>query len=163
MTLAPKWVNTEADEGALPALLQRLATLLPPDTIDDLWIFPTRRAASAESTVFVVSTFTDDAQRRHVFTAHFTVLRDRKGRATVNQQLHEHALAPSESLERVVDGVVRRLRDDGAHPPRAEHIAGNNDTWQRLFHELGGTPAAPAQEVLPESTSSLPNQADPRT
>jgi hypothetical protein len=160
MTLTPKWVNTEVDEGALPALLDRMAALLPPETLDELWIFPTRRTASVESTVVVATTFADDAERRHVFTAHFTVMRDRKGKATVEQQLHEHALAPSAALERVMEGVTRRLGDDAIQPPRTDRIDGDPERWRALIQELGGTPATAVVE--PTAASEESSQAESR-
>lgn len=136
-----QWVNTEPDEGALPALLQRMEALLPADSLDAIWIFPTRRAASVESTVIVAACNAPDVDRRRVFTARFTVLRDRKGRPTVQDQLQEHATAPADALGRVVDGVVRRLGDDAAQPPRLEQIEGDIDRFDALIRDLGGTPA----------------------
>jgi hypothetical protein len=40
MNAPRQWVNTDADEGALCALLARTALLIPPESIDTLWIFP---------------------------------------------------------------------------------------------------------------------------
>jgi hypothetical protein len=140
MTTA-KWANTENDEGALPVLLQRMEKYLPADSLDALWIFPTRRAGSAESTVVVAACRDPEDDRRLVYTAHFTVLRDRKGRATVEERLQEHARAPAEALSRVVAGVVRRLGDEAAHPPRHEAIDGEVAAFDALIRALGGRPA----------------------
>lgn len=133
-----QWVNTDADEGALHALLVRASGSIPPESIDTLWIFPTRRAGAVESTVLLAATFGDDPERRRVFTLHFTVTRDRKGRATVNHRLDEHAIAPHDAMKRVVDGVLRRLGDETARPPRVESIEGDIARWDALVVELGG-------------------------
>jgi hypothetical protein len=164
MNATPRqWVNTDADEGALCALLARTALLIPPESIDTLWIFPTRRAGAAESTVLIAATFDDDAERRRVSTVHFTVTRDRKGRATVHHRLDEHATAPHDALTRVVDGVLRRLADDSARAPRVEAIEGDPDRWDSLVVELGGQPrtepTADTTEPAPDEAVSVPDAA----
>lgn len=132
----PQWVNTAPDEAALPALLERIARRLPVDSIDELWIFPARRAANVESTVIVVSTFHDQPDRRRVSTAHFTATRDRKGAATVHEKMDEHATAPAGAVARVVEGVLRRLADDLALP-HAEALRGDANRWAALLETLG--------------------------
>jgi hypothetical protein len=155
-----KWVNTEPDEGALPALLQRMEAQLPADALDALWIFPTRRTSSVESTVIVVACREPEAERRRVYTAHFTVLRDKKGKPTIQERLLEHASAPADALARVVAGVVRRLGDEAAQPPRHEVIEGDPERFDALIRELGGTPAPrsaaieePGPEPVEEATT----------
>lgn len=143
---SPKWVNTDGDEGAVGALLDRLGHHVPPATVDQLWVFATRRGGGVESTVFVVATFTADDDRRDVSTARFTVTRDRKGRPAVAEQIDHHATAPVAAVARVVDGVLRRLGDDAAQPPRLETIAGDESRWVELVRDLGGTPSATAAE-----------------
>ncbi len=154
--IVTKWVNTEPDEGALPALLQRVEAQLPIDTLDSLWIFPTRRAGSVESTVVVASCVSTDPDRRTVFTAHFTTLRDKKGRPTVQERFQEHAAAPAEAIARVVDGVVRRLGEDAIRPPRMESVAGDPARFDALIVELGGTPLSRTQAEESESPQDAP-------
>ena len=145
-----QWVNTQPDSGALHALLMRLATVIPATTIDDLWIFPTRRIAIGESTVLVVAGFDPaDAERRRVITARFAVTRDRKGVATVQEKLDEHGTAPEGAVARIVQGVLRRLGEEGEQPPREHVIEGDEDRWWELVVELGGTRPVPA-ETEPE-------------
>lgn len=148
--IGAKWANIE-DEGAVHALLQRLVTQLPVDSLDALWIFPTRRAASVESTVIVASCRDADPDRRRIFTARFMVQRDKKGRAQVEDQLLEHATAPADAMTRVVDGVVRRLGDEAARPPRHEIIDADHPRFDALIRDLGGTPPPPAQDPGPSS------------
>jgi hypothetical protein len=132
----PQWVNTAPDEAALPALLQRVAARLPVESIDEVWIFPTRRAAGAESTVIVIAAFDSD-DRRLVSTAHFTATRDRKGNATVTEKMEQHASAPAGAVARVVEGVLRRMGDDLALP-LGETIGGDAQRWSDLLQRLGG-------------------------
>ena len=137
MSTVLKWVNTEPDEAAPHALLDRLAQQIPAAIIDEIWLFPTRRAGGVESSVFVVTAYGEDPERRRVVTAHFSVTRDKKGRAQVQQHIEEHALAPAAALGRVVDGVLRRLGDEIAHAPRAERIDRDPACWQALRLDLG--------------------------
>jgi hypothetical protein len=144
-----QWVNTEPDEGAPHALLDRVTRHLPVDIIDGIWMFPARRAGGVESTVLVITALCEDAERRRVWTAHFSVTRDKKGRPSIQERLEEHALAPAHAVGRAVDGVLRRLGDELSRPPRAEAIGGLADRWQALLIELGAPPprAAPAADA----------------
>lgn len=142
-----QWVNLE-DEGALPVLLRRLESEIAADRIDELWIFPTRRGSGAESTVIVVSAFAGEADRRRVGTVHFKVVRDRRGRATVEHDLREVATAPAEAVPRVVDGVLLRLGEEAAQPPRCESIAGETGRFEALVRELGGAPKPEPDEPV---------------
>jgi len=142
--ITAKWANIE-DEGALHALLRRLESVIAVERIDELWIFPTRRGGGAESTVMVVSAFGDDPGRRRVGSVHFKVVRDRKGAATVEQDMREYASAPADAVARAVEGVLRRLGDDACQSPRWEQIGGAPARFESLIRELGGTPA-PAEQ-----------------
>jgi hypothetical protein len=149
MTVA-QWVNIE-DEGALPALLRRLESEIAVERVDELWIFPTRRASGAESTVLVVSAFGDDPDRRRVGAVHFKVVRDRKGGAAVEQDMREYATAPAEAVARVVEGVLRRLGDDASQSPRWEPIGGDPARFETLIRQLGGGPGPGAQGSAADS------------
>jgi phenylpropionate dioxygenase-like ring-hydroxylating dioxygenase large terminal subunit len=165
-----QWVNTQPDAGALPALLMRIRAHVPATAIDELWIFPSRRIASGESTVFVVAGFDPvDAERRRVITARFTVSRDRKGIASVQDRIDEHGTAPYSAIARMVQGVLRRLGEEGDQPPRQHQLEGEEARWWSLIEELGGTrppadatesatPAA-SKETETEAVSGVPNSA----
>jgi hypothetical protein len=138
-----QWVNTATDEAALHVLLGRVAQRLPVETIDEVWILPTRRNGGVESTVIVFASFDDEPDRRRVSTAHFTATRDRKGNATVQEKMEQHAIAPLAAVARVVDGVLRRAGEELAIP-HAERIAGDPARWQALL-ETFGSPPPPAE------------------
>jgi hypothetical protein len=160
--ISRKWVNTEPDDGAVPALLQRMEIALPADSLESLWIFPTRRAGSVESTVVVAACRDLEPDRRRVYTAHYTVTRDKRGRASVAERIVEHATAPVEALSRVVDGVVRRLGDEAAEPPRHESIDGEVERFDDLIRSLGGEPVSrvPAEQGLADEEGA-PADDDP--
>ncbi len=146
---------TPADPTSPVALLQALARALPPEAIDELWIFPARRVGGSQSTVIVASAFEPNAgaatgpegsdaeagqtaeaapDRRRIITARFTLGGDAHARE-LRQELAEHGAAPAERIGRVVDGVVRRLDDEPA-PPRHARIAGDASRWLELLEHL---------------------------
>ena len=158
-----KWVNTEPDAGAPHALLERLSVRVPIEAIEELWMFPARRLAAAESTVFLVAALGADAEQRRVITARYTVTRDRKGSATVQEQLDEHGIAPPAAITRIVNGVLQRLDQEGEQPPRTEAIERDPERWWALVEELGGKRPPPASPASPDSDRAPPaaESADP--
>jgi len=152
--MTTRWANIE-DDGALAALLGRVARRVPPSTVDALWIFPTRRSGATESTVIVVSQFDEDRQRRRVGTVHFLVTRDAHGRATVSDRREEHASAPPDAVERIIDGVLRRLEHEADTPPRRVGIEGDETAWQTLIENLAD-PAARPRAAVPRLPAADP-------
>jgi hypothetical protein len=148
--ISPQWVNID-DEGALHVLLQRLASTVPVDSIDALWILPTRRSTGIESTVVILSVFDSvDPLRRRVGAVRWLVTRDRKGRATVEEQMNEYASAPADALQRIVEGVMRRLGDNSVEPAQPRIIAGDAREWSALLRSLGAPETAVTEDVTPE-------------
>lgn len=152
--MSTQWVNTQPDAGALHALLLSLPDRIPIPDIDQIWIFPTRKIAVGESTVIVLSLFDADPERRRVMTARFTVVRDKKGAAKVQDKLDEYGTATLDAVSRVVEGVVRRLGEEIELPPRNECVDGNAGQWQNLMIDLGAPRSTfdPSVEGTPEDT-----------
>lgn len=152
-----QWVNLE-DDGAPWALLRRIPATLPVDTIDGVWLFPTRRAAGFESTVVVVTCFQPDSlERRRVCAFRFLVTRDRKARASVDEHRFDFAIAPADAIPRVVEGVRKRLGDSADGEPREAAIEGDADRWQQLLRELG----EPEPRTPPDVDSTADHAGDP--
>ena len=133
---APSWLTGRADTGGIPALLGRLAQTVPVQSIDELWLFPTRRIVGVESTVLVLSRYTDETDRRRVETVHFKATRNKRGEATIETILQDHAVAPADRLTRVIDGVLRRLGDDLSASPRAARISGETERYEALVESI---------------------------
>jgi hypothetical protein len=147
---APSWLTGKADAGSLPALLETLAPRVDVTTIDDLYVFPTRRVQGVESTVFVFSIH-DPEDRRRVITAHLRATRNTRGEPAIDTKLDEHATAPAEAVPRVIDGVLRRLSEDFAStPPSHARINGQPERWRQLIGVLTSIPkgAALPEELL---------------
>lgn len=146
MTASPDHTGRPA-AAHLAGHLHDLAARLAVPAIDHLWIFPTRRVAGAFSTVIAVAAFAaDDRDRRRVLTAHYTVRVDRAGRLSVLANLLEHGLAPADRLDRLIDGVLRRLDEDLlASPPRAAAIGGDPARWDALLAAVAVPPSSPSR------------------
>jgi hypothetical protein len=140
-----QWANIGEDAGALHALVERIAGHVPVSIIDYLWIFPPRRIAVGESVVVVIGAL-DEAERRRVITARFTVTRNRRGEASVTTRFDEHGTAPVDAIARIVQGVLRRLGEDTSAEPREVAVAGRTQRWDDLIVELGGRPPAAAPD-----------------
>jgi hypothetical protein len=127
-----QWVNAEPDAGLPHALLERLAQRVPVGTIEEIWLFPTRRIAAGESTIFVVAAFEPEPEQRRVITARF------------------------------VNGVLHRMDEEGEQQPRAERIERDPGRWWTLVEDLGGqrpTAATPDQARPEASGQTAPGAA----
>lgn len=128
----------------LLALLVSLASRVSTHALDVLWIFPPKQSSRQESALVLVSAFHDDESRRRVLTARYRSTRLPNGQFTVEESLVEHAVAPVDRLERIIEGVIRRLDDDLAqlHPvPSAIH--GETERWTALLESISASnPAA---------------------
>jgi hypothetical protein len=146
---APSWLTGKADSASLAALVERLATQIDVTTVDQLWLFPMRRVAGVESTVFVLS-IQELEDRRRVITAHVRATRNKRGEPAIDMKLDEQALAPADRIPRIIEGVLRRLSDDFAStPPSTAHIAGSMDRWVALVDALAAVrPNEPLPDVL---------------
>jgi hypothetical protein len=122
---------TFAEPGSLEDLVERLGRRLGVVAIDEVWLFPARKAGAGENTLFVVSAFEEDLDRRRVYTAQFAVSRDSNGAPIVEENIEVQASAPAERVPRVIDGVVRRMADE-LSVPRYARIAGDMSAWQAL-------------------------------
>lgn len=122
-------------------LLEKLQAEVPPESVDQLWLFPPRRAAGTETAVAVLAVVQDDPERLRVVTAHYSATRDKRGKLQVQHRILEHGSAAPDRLDRVIDGVLRRLDESlPSHPPRTEAIGGDPTKWFGLLHELRRTP-----------------------
>jgi len=144
---APSWLTGKADAASLAAIAEALGTQVDPATVDQLWLFPTRRAAGVESTVFVLSIH-EHEDRRRVVTAHIRAIRNKRGEPAIETRLVEHATAPSARVPLVIEGVLHRLGDDYAStPPSTARIDCSMERWRTLVEVLM---SAKPNEQLPE-------------
>ena len=149
---APTWLTGKADGASLPVLLEGLTPRIDVSTIDELYLFPTRRVQGVESTVFVFSVHEPEARRR-VITAHLRATRNKRGEPTIETKLDEHATTPPERVPRVIEGVLKRLSEDfAATPPSHCRIDRSPERWHALIEQLTNIPKGQAlpEELLAE-------------
>ncbi len=121
----------------LRTALTALAMRLPPECIDRIWLFPPRQHGERETGLAVLALFPQDedreGERRHLFTLRYQAERERNG-LRQQEDLVELGSAPAERVERIVAGVLRRLRD-APELPEVEvlEIAGHAERWRRLL------------------------------
>ena len=157
----PSWLTGKADAASLPALLEGLAPRIDVTTIDELYVFPTRRVQGVESTVFVFSVHDED-DRRRVLTAHLRATRNKRGEPAIETKLDDHATTPAERVPRVIEGVLRRLSEEfAATPPSHCAINGSEARWKELIELLTSIPKGQAlpEELLADETKETKETA----
>ncbi len=122
----------ELEPGTLADFMDRLSSRIPVDRIEEIWIFPPRKAGFGDSTVLAVSAFEADPDRRRIATGQFSVTKDPKGKPIIEEAINEHGTAPADRVSRVIEGVLRRMGDDLSAVPRHITIAGDLQAWARL-------------------------------
>jgi hypothetical protein len=131
----------------LAAALAAAAAAIPPERIDQAWLFPPRTIGEKESGLAVLTLFPEpeldassesgsDGGRREVWTLQYEAERVKGGRTNRTDTLLEQATVPTGLLSRIVDGVVRRM-GEGAHAPDVRDVEGRADLWAELLDELG--------------------------
>ena len=130
----------------LLALLVSLAARVSTHALDELWIFPPKQSTRQESALVVISAFHDDADRRRIMTARYKATKQANGQFVVEESLVEHAVAPVDRIERIIDGVVRRLDDELAQlQPVPSPIRGETGRWTALLDSISASRPQPAQ------------------
>ncbi|HET7040946.1 MAG TPA: hypothetical protein VFI13_02960, partial [Gemmatimonadales bacterium] len=67
---------------------------------------------------------------------------EKNGNLAIEQDLSEHGIAPADRIDRLIEGVLRRLGDDLSAAPLTARIAGAPDRWNELL-ESAQAPAGP--------------------
>lgn len=141
---APRGGAGESD-AHLGAALAAAAERIPPATVDEVWLFPPRPSGEKESGLAVLSVLPGEGERpdrRGLFTLRYDAEPERtpKGKPTGRMlradTLEEQGVAPADRLDRIVDGVVRRLGGAG-DAPRVRQVGGDEARWAELLRELG--------------------------
>jgi hypothetical protein len=124
----------------LAAALAEAGRHLPPGRIDRVWLFPPRPLGERESGLAVLSVHPPceaptEAGRRQVFTLRYEAITE-CGRTRRTDALEEQAVAPAERLERVIEGVLRRLGAE-TELPLLRVVGGDPAKWAELLAEGG--------------------------
>jgi hypothetical protein len=121
---------------AVVAALVELASVVTPERIDRVWIFSARRVGERESRVVVLSLFVPEEARRERREIH-TVRMERtlSGRHLGKPVISVEGVAPEDRVDRVIAGVLTRLKEVAENPMVAE-VGGDGERWEALLDSL---------------------------
>jgi hypothetical protein len=123
----------------LAAALAAAAGTVAPERIDRVWLFPPRQTGDRETGLAVLASWPEGdpaSDRRGVWTLEYQVEQLKGGKSQRTDSLTEQAVAPAGRVERVIDGVLRRLGTE-TETPRMEEVGGSPARWASLLREGG--------------------------
>lgn len=120
----------------LAAALEAAAARIPVERVDQVWIFPPRSHGARESGLAVLALRAGEPSdpRRTLFTVRYETEAVKAGirRTDVVQ---EEGTVPRDRLDRLVDGVVRRL-GGGMETPEVRELSGDPAAWATLLQAM---------------------------
>ncbi len=129
----------DAANPHLGAALAALAARVPPERVDQVWVFPPRQVGAKESGLAVLALYEEgDAgrERRSIVTLRYEAEQLRGGKTQRADQVVEEGSVPLDRGARIIEGVVRRL-DAGAESPDVRDVEGRPEEWAALLAGLG--------------------------
>jgi hypothetical protein len=134
----PAPAERDARNPLLGAALASVVDRIPPDRVEQVWLFPPRRVGAKESGLAVlVVTGQDDAESgRTIWTVRYDAATGAGGKTETAHALEEQGTVPPDRVGRIVDGVVRRLEAE-SDAPDVRELAGDPAEWRALLVELG--------------------------
>jgi hypothetical protein len=119
----------------LLAALRELSARIPPERVDRIWLFPPRRLGPADSALAVLSLLDpeDPSGRRVLVTVLTTTDPVARGPAP-DPDVVEHGSIPADRVERLLRGVLERLKDE-REIPRSEIVHGDPALWRAAVGE----------------------------
>lgn len=125
----------------LAAALAAASGTVPPERVDRVWVFPTRRAGEKETGLAVLGVYPGEgpaSERRGVWTLGYEAEQLKGGKTRREDTLTEQAVAPAGRVERVIEGVLRRLGTaTETEAPRLHVVEGDPARWAELLAEGG--------------------------
>ena len=134
----------EPRDPRLGEALAAAAASIPPERVEQVWLFPPRRHAARESglAVLVVAPDQPGDPRRGIWTVRYDGAVE-KGKPVFTHLLEEQGAVPPDRVGRIVDGVARRLEAE-ADAPDVRDTGGDPQAWAALLAELGAPAAVDA-------------------
>lgn len=114
--------------------LAAFAERVPPERIERVWLFPPRKVGERDSALAVFTLLPEVGERRPILTLRYEVARG-GGKAMRTDVVQEQGSAPAERVQRVIEGVVRRLGGETALPD-AVAVEGLRERWNELLDRL---------------------------
>jgi hypothetical protein len=137
--LAP--AEPDARTPLLGAALASVADRIPPERVEQVWLFPPRRVGAKESglaVLVVTAEEEDDDERRTIWTVRYDAETGKGGKTESTHALEEQGTVPPDRVGRIVDGVARRLEAE-SDAPDVRELVGDAAEWRALLVELGAS------------------------
>jgi len=134
--LAP--AEPDARNPLLGAALASVAGRIPPERVEQVWLFPPRRVGAKESGLAVLVVAGEDGadDRRTIWTVRYDAETGKGGKTEAAHALEEQGIVPPDRVGRIVDGVARRLEAE-SDAPDVRDTGGDPEAWAALLAELG--------------------------
>ena len=130
----------------LGAALAGVVGFVPPARVEQVWVFPPRQIGAKESGLAVlVAVPLDDEARRMIYTLRYEAITE-KGKTTRADRLEEQGTVPPDRVDRIIDGVVRRLEGADPSPPDIRDTGRDPEAWRALLEELGHVAVDPPSQ-----------------
>jgi hypothetical protein len=135
---SPSPAERDARNPFLGAALASVADRIPPERVEQVWLFPPRRVGAKESglAVLVVAAQDEADAGRAIWTVRYDAETGKGGKTAAAHALEEQGTVPPDRVGRIVDGVVRRLEAE-SDAPDVRELAGDAAEWRALLVELG--------------------------
>ena len=139
----------------LGAALASVMDRIPPERVEQVWLFPPRRVGAKESglAVLVVSTEDEGDARQTIWTVRYDAETAKSGKTAATHALEEQGTVPPDRVGRIVDGVARRLEAE-SDAPDVRELAGDPAEWRALLVELGAELPADAART-PDAVAAV--------
>lgn len=146
----------------LAAALAAAAERIAPERVDAVWLFSARQLGARESGLAVLSVFPEDDERRRtrtIYTLHYVLEPPApRARPVRTDELAEQGTVPLDRIDRIIEGVLRRL--DVPETPDVRETGGDGGLWAALLAELGGVVLDPSYRESLSLVADSPS-ADP--
>ena len=136
----PAPAERDARNPLLGAALASVTDRIPPERVEQVWLFPPRRVGAKESGLAVlVVTAEDEADAgRTIWTVRYDAETGKGGKTVAENTLEEQGTVPPDRVGRIVDGVARRLEAE-SDAPDVRELVGDAAEWRALLVELGAS------------------------
>lgn len=117
-------------------LLTALASRVPLESIERIWLFPPRQLRGGESGLVVLALYRgapDETGHRRLVTLRYQSVPG--GELPTQEELVEQGVAPAERIDRVVAGVLLRLGDT-PEALQVVRIEGDPARWERMLARI---------------------------
>ena len=123
----------------LAAALLAAAALIPPGHVEAVWLFPARQQGVRETGLAVLSTYAEGdpgARQRTIYTLRYQAEPAQGGALERHDELAEQGTVPPDRVERIIEGVLRRL--EVPETPDVRDTDGDQARWDELLAGLRG-------------------------